>query len=313
MRIPIFLFNGILESGKTNFIRFMLRKPVFADGNKTVVICCEEGIEEYDMALMEKNNITFIPVEDEDDFTEDLMQDIYKKYNPQRLIIEYNGMWDVAKPFEMELPKDWFLYEVMTLVNAETYDLYINNMRSIMLSHFSCTDLVIINRVNENTNMSSIRGTVKSINPTAKLFTASEKLVMQPVKDELPFDVKADIIDISKENYGLWYIDIWEHRKRYENKKVKVRGLFFQEPTDPKDRFSFGRFSMPCCADDIALMGLYCHNIGKPRFNNKDSVELLAEIHYEKEEVYNGDLGPVLYVKSITKAEEAQEDLVVFN
>ena len=54
MKIPVFLFNGLLESGKTAFISQMLKKPVFEDGNKTVVICCEEGVEEYDTKLLEK-------------------------------------------------------------------------------------------------------------------------------------------------------------------------------------------------------------------------------------------------------------------
>ena len=313
MRIPIFLFNGLLESGKTAFINEMLKKPVFADGNKTVVISGEEGIEEYDLQALEKRNISVVMVEEEDEFDEALMDRIYKEYKPQRVLIEYNGMWEVAKPFEMKWPKGWFLYQVMTLLNAETYNLYINNMRSIMISHFSCTDLVIINRMTEETNISGIRGAVKSINPTAKLFEADEAFNMQAIKDELPYDVKADIIDISKENYGIWYIDTWEKPELYNGKKVRVRGLFFQDPQDPKDCFSFGRFSMPCCADDIALMGLYCHNIGKPKCQNKDSIEIVAEIRYQKEEVYEGDKGPVLYVKSIEKASENQEELVVFS
>lgn len=312
MRIPIFLFNGLLESGKTAFINEMLKKPVFGDGKKTVVISCEEGIEEYDLKALEARNISVVNVEDEEAFDEKLIEKIYKDYNPQRILIEYNGMWEIAKPFEMNWPKDWFLYQVMCLVNAETYNLYINNMRSIMIAHFSCSDLVIINRVNDETNISGIRGTVKSLNPTAKLYEADENFRMEPVKDELPYDVNAEIIDITKENYGIWYIDMWEKQKLYSGKKVRVRGLFFQDPQDPKDCFSFGRFAMPCCADDIALMGLYCHNIGKPRYQNKDSIEVVAEIRYQKEEVYEGDVGPVLYVKSIEKAQENQEELVTF-
>ena len=183
-----------------------------------------------------------------------------------------------------------------------------------MISHFACADLVIVNRLDEEVNnVSNIRGTIKAINPTTKIYSADENFALEPVKDELPYDINADVIDISKENYGIWYIDIWEKPNLYQGKKVKVRGLFFQEPTDPKDRFSFGRFSMPCCEDDIALMGVYCHNIGKPKYHNKDSVELLAEIRYEKAEVYEGDVGPILHVKSIQMADENQEDLVMFN
>ncbi|MBE6024243.1 MAG: GTPase [Cellulosilyticum sp.] len=313
MRIPIFLFNGLLEAGKTFFMDYMLKKPVFADGQNTLVIACEEGIEEYDEAYCEKNHITVISVEEEEQFTSALMIELNEKYKPQRVFIEYNGMWDMAVPFEIDYPKDWGIYQVVTLVNAETFNVYINNMRGIMMEHFKCADLVVFNRTSEESNLSSFRNTVKAVNGQAKLFVCDEDFALEPIKEALPYDFTADVIEVADEDYGVWYIDLWEAPQRYMNKKVKVNGLFFHDKTEPKDRFTFGRFAMPCCADDIALMGLYCHNIGKPRFNNKDSIAVFAEIRYEKAEVYNNDMGPILYVKSINLAEKNQEELVVFN
>ena len=46
--VPVYLFTGILESGKTSFIRDTLNDRGFQRGEKTVLILCEEGIEEYD-------------------------------------------------------------------------------------------------------------------------------------------------------------------------------------------------------------------------------------------------------------------------
>lgn len=313
MKIPIFLFNGLLEAGKTSFIDYMLKKPVFADGKNTLVITCEEGIEEYDTSYCEANHIILVTVEDEEALTEAYMDELAKKYNPQRVIIEYNGMWDMAVPFNMNYPKAWFIYEVITLVNAETYGVYLNNMRGIMMEHFKCADLVIFNRVGEEDHTSSYRNAVKAVNGQAQLFICDEAFALEPIKEELPYDIHADIIEVEDKDYGVWYIDLWEEPQRYMNKRVKVNGLFFHDDDEPKDSFTFGRFAMPCCADDISLMGLYCHNIGKPKFNNQDSISVLAEIHYEKAEVYNNDKGPVLYIKSIQKAEKNQEDLVTFN
>ncbi|MBQ1274987.1 MAG: GTPase [Cellulosilyticum sp.] len=313
MKIPIFLFNGLLEAGKTSFINYMLKKRVFADGRNTLVIACEEGMEEYDTDYCEKNHITIIQVEEEEEITEAFISKLATQYQPHRVIIEYNGMWDMAIPFELQYPTGWFVYEVITLVNAETFNVYLNNMRGIMMEHFKCADLVVFNRVNEEMNPSSFRGTIKAVNGQAKLFICDEDFSLEPIKEELPYDIKADVIEIEDQDYGVWYIDLWEHPNRYMNKKVKVNGLFFHDAHEPKDRFTFGRFAMPCCADDIALMGLYCHNIGKPRYSNKDSISVYAEIRYEKAEVYNNDMGPILYVKSIEKAKENQEDLVMFN
>lgn len=313
MRIPIFLFTGLLESGKTAFISHMLSKPVFADGNNTLVIRCEEGVEEYDDEFLKKNRISLVTLDEESDLTDKLMFDLDKKCKPARVLIECNGMWDTRKFFDLNYPAGWFIYQVMTSVNAETFNIYINNMRSIMMEQFKCSDLVIFNRVSEEMNESTFRGTVKAVNSGAKLFTCTEDFKLDPIKEELPYDINAEVLEIPEEHYGIWYIDLWEQPQRYRNKKVKVSGLFFQDPHDPKDRFTFGRFAMPCCAEDIALMGLYCHNIGKPKFQNKDSITVEAEIKYEPADVYNGDPGPVLYVKKIERSDKNQENLVMFN
>lgn len=313
MRIPIFLFNGLLEAGKTSFIQYMLNKPVFADGQNTLVIACEEGVEEYDEALFKKNHITLVQVDEEETLTDQFIEELAKKYKPQRIIIEYNGMWDMAVPFNLNYPKEWFMYEVITLVNAETFNVYLNNMRGIMMEHFKCADLVVFNRVDEKTNPSTYWPTIKAVNSQAKLFVCDEAFALDPVKEELPYDIEADVIEVEDKDYGIWYIDLWEEPKRYMNKKVKVNGIFFHDDDEPKDRFTFGRFAMPCCADDIALMGLYCHSIGKPKFASRDNICILGEIHYEKAEVYNNDMGPVLYVKSIERCPKDQGDLVVFS
>lgn len=313
LRIPIFLFNGFLEAGKTSFMSHMLNKPVFADGNNTLVIRCEEGIEEYDETFLKENHISLVTLDEEIDLTDKLLLDLAEKCKPARVLIEYNGMWDITKFFDLNYPSGWFLYQIITLVNAETFNLYVNNMRSLMMEQFRCADLVLINRVNDTMNLSNFRGSVKAVNNQAKLFICTEDFKLDPVQEELPYDVNAEVLEIEKEHYGTWYIDLWEKPQLYMNKKVKVNGLFFQDPSDPKDRFTFGRFAMPCCADDIALMGLYCHNIGKPRFQNKDSIAVEAVIKYEPAEVYNGDPGPILYVKKIQKSEQNQDDLVTFS
>lgn len=41
--IPLYLINGFLEGGKTSFIQDVLTNGDFADGQKTLLILCEEG------------------------------------------------------------------------------------------------------------------------------------------------------------------------------------------------------------------------------------------------------------------------------
>ena len=39
--IPVYLFTGFLESGKTSFILNVLQDQGFSEGEKTLIIACE--------------------------------------------------------------------------------------------------------------------------------------------------------------------------------------------------------------------------------------------------------------------------------
>ena len=45
--IPVYLFTGFLDAGKTSFIQETLEDPAFNDGQNTLVLVCEEGEEEF--------------------------------------------------------------------------------------------------------------------------------------------------------------------------------------------------------------------------------------------------------------------------
>ena len=42
--IPVYVFTGFLESGKTKFIQDILADPNFTENERTVLLLCEEGI-----------------------------------------------------------------------------------------------------------------------------------------------------------------------------------------------------------------------------------------------------------------------------
>ena len=60
MRIPVFVVNGFLESGKTVFALDTIADEYFSDGEDTLVIACEEGIEEYDELLLANHGAKLI-------------------------------------------------------------------------------------------------------------------------------------------------------------------------------------------------------------------------------------------------------------
>ena len=50
--MPLFLINGFLEAGKTQFLQFTMEQEYFQTDGKTLLIVCEEGDTEYDEALL---------------------------------------------------------------------------------------------------------------------------------------------------------------------------------------------------------------------------------------------------------------------
>ena len=46
--IPVYLFTGFLESGKTKFIQETFEDERFNNGENTLLLVCEEGENEYD-------------------------------------------------------------------------------------------------------------------------------------------------------------------------------------------------------------------------------------------------------------------------
>ena len=76
---PVYLINGFLESGKTEFITYTLAQPYFQSRGKTLILLCEEGEIEYDPELLRKTNSVLELIEEEEDFTPDNLMELEKK------------------------------------------------------------------------------------------------------------------------------------------------------------------------------------------------------------------------------------------
>lgn len=92
--IPVYMINGFLDSGKTEFIQYTIAQPYFQMRAKTLLIVCEEGDIEYDATLLKKSRTVMELIEDEEDFTAQNLIELEKKHKPARILIEFNGMWN---------------------------------------------------------------------------------------------------------------------------------------------------------------------------------------------------------------------------
>lgn len=310
--VPVFLFTGFLESGKTSFIQDSLNDRGFFNGEKTLLILCEEGEVEYDEVAYSKKNIFIEKVEEQIGLTAEFYQKCDDLHKPERVMIEYNGMWQLEPVLDDNMPEEWELVQVISTVDATTFPMYWNNMRSLVMEQLSLSDLVILNRCTDKTKRNDFRRSIKLFNKKAQIgYEAAEGFEDALKEEQLPFDIDAPIIDIDDDDYGIWYMDIMDNPRKYEGKKVKFNALVFKPKNYPSTSFVPGRFAMTCCADDIQYMGLLCKSAELEGCNDKDWVTVTASIKREFAKEYRGK-GPVLYASSIEKGVKPEDDLVYF-
>lgn len=254
--VPIYIVSGFLDSGKTSIIHNMLEDEGFSRGQKTLIVVCEEGEEEFDEAKLAKQNCKLHIVDSVEDMTPSLFVDLNKQFKPERVIIEYNSMFTFAKLNTMQLPTAWELVQVIAMVDATTYENYMVNMRQQMTDPMQNADLILFNRCENDMPISVWRRQMRALNPsTTILFEFTDGHSDDGVSDEdLPYDMKADIIDIKDEDFGVFYLDAMEHPDRYDRKTLRFKGQAFRDSQLPKDFVRFGRYAMTCCADDIACL-----------------------------------------------------------
>ncbi|WP_075719216.1 TIGR03943 family putative permease subunit [Roseburia sp. 499] len=313
MEIPVYLFSGFMDSGKTSLIKETLIEENFGEGAKTLLIACEDGEVEYDEAELAKANTKLVMIEEEEEFTESKLKELDLQYKPDQVFIEYNGTWEMATLLEMNLPKDWIIVQSLATVDATTFDMYLTNMRAMIMEQIFQADVVIINRCDDDTPKGKFRRAIKVINRKAQIaYERADGTVDTGEMEELPYDLNKDIIDITDMDYGIWYMDALDDPRKYEGKKVRFLALVYRPEKLKKGVFVPGRFAMTCCADDIAFVGFKCKYDKASEIPHKSWITITAEMHNEFAMEYKGK-GPVLYAVDVQPAEKPEDELIYFN
>ena len=303
-RMPLFLINGFLEAGKTAFIRFTMQQDYFRTDGKTLLIVCEEGEEEYDEELLKDTKTAVVYVDELSKLTADYLEELEIFYNPERVLMEWNGMWD---PGELKLPKDWNLYQQITIIDGSTFDLYLNNMKPLVGNMVRNSEMIVMNRCDDIEDLDIYRRTLKGMNPQVQIVFEDEDGEIDEISEaDLPFDVNADVIEIPPEGYGIWYIDALDRPDRYRGKTVEFTAMVLKTPEFPKNYFVPGRMAMTCCEDDMTFLGFMCKARNARLLETKQWVKVRARVEYEYTPEYEGE-GPMLYADYVEMAEEIKE------
>lgn len=310
MEIPVYLITGFLEGGKTNFINGIL-KDGFAEDDKTLLLCCEEGVEEYEADALK--NVDVVMIESESDLSQEKLKQLEKKHRPKQIIIEYNGMWEMQKLYFDYLPKNWILYQIMTFVDAATFEVYVKNMGALMMEKLKNSDMIVFNRATEKERVALRSRNLKMVNRQADIYFENVDGTSEEYADKTisAFDLTQDVIEVSDEDYGLWYVEAMDIPERFDGKTVKLKAMMCKSPQF-QEGFVPGRFAMVCCENDITFLAVACVGGDTAKFKNRDWVTIVAKVKAEKISAYGEEPGPVLYVESIVPAESAKDEVIQF-
>lgn len=276
MASPVYLFTGFLDSGKTTLIKDTLNDPGFMEGvNRTLIICFEQGENSYDEEWLKEHQAFIEYFDDPDQFTPERMKELDTIYHPENVMIEWNGTLPVSETLLADMPKFWPLVQILTTVDATTFELYINAMRSMLFEQLRWSDTIIVNRCTEDTSGTMLRGNLKAINRRAQIFyegSFGEQVKMK--SGFLPFNIDDPVLDIKDDDYGLWYMDAVDNPEKYDGKEIILRGMYAEVMPGYKQSFIMGRRAMVCCAQDTSLCGLTVTQVDIRQIKPGDWVEV---------------------------------------
>lgn len=310
-QIPVYLFTGFLEAGKTKAIQETMEDERFNDGERTLILMCEEGEEEIDVSRFPKKNVYIEVIDDVNSLKADYLYSLGKKYKIERVVAEYNGMWQLSAFFEA-LPEKWFVYQNIMFADSNTFVSYNSNMRSLVVDKITNTEMIIFNRC-ENADRDEFHKIIRALSRQCAIAyeKADGTMEYDETEDPLPFDINAPIIEIDDRDYALWFRDMTEDKKKYIGKTIKFKGICAVSEKFPSNVIVCGRHIMTCCVEDISYQGILTIVPDNSGIKNRDWITLTATLSWEYNKLYRSK-GPVLTAKNIEPAEPPEQEVATF-
>ena len=307
-QVDVYMVTGFLEAGKTTFMEKFVLPDKPTKNMKFALISFEEGEEEYTEELLKKNNID-IYYFDRDNLNEDFLNDFQKKTNYRAIFVEYNGMW-LLQDFIDAMPDNWAIVQVFSVMNSKTIMTENANMRQLVFDKLKMTDIVLFNRINDQTDVLSLHKLVRAVSRQTNILLQNEKTMRvdrDTIVDELPFDMEAPIIEIDDRDYAYFYRELCENTNSFNNKVVSFTAIAGQDKTLKNNTYVVGRHIMQCCAADIQFYGMVCFSDDKMTMETNNWYRITGKIDIRNHPIYKGK-GPVITLISREKVEPLQEE-----
>ncbi len=312
-QVPVYLFTGFLDSGKTSFLNDSLKEDDFTAGERNLCIICEEGEVEMDPAFKKDKLIIEEYMEEESSLSREYLQVLNDKHKPEKVLVECNGMWQMES-FYRNLPENWIIVQEMSFYDSSTFMMFNNNMRNLVYDKLRFADMVIFNRFDESIHdVEEFHKTVRVANRSAQIIYELKDgtIKVDEIEDPLPFDIQADYIDLDMKDYAYWYQHIMEEPEAYDGKKMTLSGVIKKKGIQEEDRFIIGRPLMTCCEEDIQFTGTRCINRSEREPMHNKWAKVTGTFKMGKSMKEEGPV-PILVVEFMEYSEMPENTLAMF-
>ena len=310
--VPVYFFTGFLGSGKTTFIKDTLESPEFGNDGRDLLRICERGETDYEPEKFAGPGVRVEQIKSEAELNQPKLGSIAAKGGFDRVVVEYNGMWENQK-FFAAMPEGWLIAQEMALFDAKTFMMYNKNMRQLCFNKMQTADMVVFNRCEKGFDKMPFHKEVRIANRRNMIVYEYGPNDIEPddIIDPLPYDMSKSRIKIEDEWYAEWYRDINENEDDYEGKTLELKGRVALSEELPDGQFAFGRHVMTCCEADIQFAGLLAYYSGATVLKVGDWVEITAKVRVEYAEAYK-EKGPVLYIKNLNICKPCEPEVATF-
>lgn len=303
-KLPIFIINGFLDSGKTQFILVTIHRDNFYTRGSTLLLVCEEGENEYNQDDLKKykTDIVFLK---EDELNAKNLDKLYHQYKPNRIVMEMNMMFDQTK---ISFPNYFEIAQYITLIDGETFPIYYNNMRQKFTDVIKLSDVVAFTKLKSREPLSSYQTGLKVTNSQCLYCLIDENCVSteQAFQTPLPYDKEKDEIVIEDNDFGTFYIDTFDNRPDYEDKVIVFNAWVVKSDKLNSNEFIAGRKVLNCCAEDVQLFGFlvktsFAKNLKHDswaRIKAKCKIEYNEEYSEEEVILYPIEIKPIKEIKN---------------
>lgn len=245
------LVYGFLDAGKTTYIRDCIQNDYFYRYGKTLVLCFEQGEEEFDPEALSARNTSVAYYDGKEDVGTFCKNSI-EAHHPDRIYVEMNTMMEGLRD---AFPEQMRISYAVTWIDWKTLDIYYVNLRQMLSRIVSESQQITFRGCPSKELLEPYSQVFRLMNQKASYLRQDPMGYHEKAFDLfLPFSLEDGEITITEGRYLPFWLDAFDHPEHYEGKMLHFTDPLELRRAGTDGAWSAGRVVMICCMADLQFM-----------------------------------------------------------